>query len=279
MLPSGPPLSLFEARTVAQVSRDQVDVFGDLFLGFLTLGTLVGVVVISYIVYNALKYRDDSPDAEGKYDVEEIDPAEDDAGVARPQLGEIPTGTGKAGGKKLFVSFGISAVIVLSLITFAYVNLLHVEGTADDADALDIGVEANQYSYTYTYPSGETSGTLVVPEDRVVALNVTSCHPGECGDPAEGGPVNVMHTWSSPDLRGSTDAIPGRYTQTWFQASDPGTYRVECRELCGPQHSTMHFDEGIEVLPDDEFEDWCLENGCMAEDELGDWLDRTRGEN
>lgn len=279
MLPAGPTLSSLELRTVAQVSRDQVDVFDDLFLGFLVLGTLVGVVVISYILYNVFKYRDDNGTPTGRYDVEEVDPADDDADVARPRLGEVPTGVGKGGGKKLFVSFAISAIIVLALITFAYVNLLHVEATPDDADSLDIVVEANQYSYEYTYPSGETEDTLVVPESRVVSLNVTSCHPGECGDPREDGSGQVMHTWTAPDLRASTDAIPGQYTQTWFQASETGTYDVVCRELCGAGHSGMNFDEGVEVLSDDEFETWCDDNDCMDSDELSDWLDRTGGEN
>lgn len=266
-------LSLLSSTTVAQVSQDQTEIFNNLYWGFLILGTIVGVVVISYILYNAYKYRSDDPTPEGQYDIEETD----DDGVARPQLGEIPTGVGKAGGKKLFLSFAISAVIVLGLITFAYWNLLLVEGAPDDADDLEITVVADQFDYSYEYPGGEAGdGTLVVPEDRVITLNVTSCHPGECGEAGSG---NVWHTWSSPDLRASTDAIPAQYTTTWFRADEPGEYRVECRELCGTGHSAMNFEAGVEVLEDDEFEDWCLDNDCMDEDELTDWLDRTGGEN
>jgi cytochrome c oxidase subunit 2 len=273
MLVTGTSLSLSGLATVAQASEDPTSIFSNLYTAFLVLGTLVGVVVISYIMYNAYKYRADDPTPEGSYDIEETD---DDASVARPKLGEIPTGVGKAGGKKLFLSFSISAIIVLGLITFAYWNLLLVEGTPDDADDLEIGVEANQYAYTYEYPGGQAGdGTLYVPTDRVITLNVTSCHSGECGDMGSG---NVWHTWSSPDLRASADAMPAQYTETWFVADEPGTSRVECRELCGAGHSSMHFDEGVVALEDEEFKNWCLENGCMAEDELTDWLNRTDGE-
>jgi len=272
MLVTGTPLSLPGPATVGQVSQDQIAIFNNLYWVFLGLGTLVGVVVISYILYNAYKYRADEPTPEGRYDIEETD----DETVARPELGEIPTGVGKAGGKKLFMSFAISAVLVLGLITFAYWNLLLVEGTPTDADDLEVTVEANQFDYTYEYPGGEAGdGTLYVPTDRVITLNVTSCHPGECG---EAGAGNVWHTWSSPDLRASADALPAQYTTTWFVAEEPGEYRVECRELCGSGHTSMNFDAGVVVMEDAEFEDWCLENDCMAEDELTDWLDRTGGE-
>jgi cytochrome c oxidase subunit 2 len=271
---TGISLSLPRLATVAQATENPVAIFDNLYTAFVILGSLVGIVVISYLLYNAYKYRADESTPEGQYDIEETDEEES---VARPQLGEVPTGVGKAGGKKLFMSFAISAVIVLSLITFAYWNLLLVEGTPDDADSLDIGVEANQYAYTYEYPGGEAGdGTLYVPTDRVISLNITSCDPGECGEAGSG---NVWHTWSSPDLRASGDAMPAQYTTTWFVAEETGTYRVECRELCGAGHSGMNFDEGVVALEDEEFKDWCLENGCMAEGELNDWLNRTKGEN
>ena len=284
MVGSGTTLaSLLDGATVAQVSRDQVDVFNDIYWVFLGLGTVVGIVVISYLLYNVNKYRTDGAESQGEYDVEEESSEESE--VARPRLGEIPTGAGKGGGKKLFMSFAISAVLVLSLVLFAYWNLLYVEGTPSNEDAMEIDVEAgfdgNKYSYQYTYPSGETSDTLVVPEGQVIELNVTSCHPSEC--PEENGSGNVWHTWTSPDLKASTDAIPGQYTQTWFQADSPGIYEVQCRELCGSGHSSMNYDEGddkgyVEALSTEEFEQWCMDNNCMEEEQMTNWLNETGGD-
>jgi cytochrome c oxidase subunit 2 len=255
-----------------------VDVFNNLFTAFLLLGTIVGTVVISYTLYNAYKYRVSESEAHGEYDIEEsaTDGGKED--VARPSIGEIPTGTGKGGGKKLFLSFSLSAILVLGLVIFAYANLLYVEGTPANENATEIGVEANQYQYTYTYPSGMTveGGPLVVPENKVVELNVTSCHPSEC--PQEDGSGNVWHTWTSPDLKASSDAIPGQYTQTWFQADDPGTYLVQCRELCGQGHSGMRFEEGVEVKTTEEFRQWCTDNNCMSDEKLNSWLDDSGGD-
>jgi cytochrome c oxidase subunit 2 len=295
MLVTGTSLSLSGLTTVAQASENPVAIFDNLYTAFLILGTLVGIVVISYIVYNAWTYRSEDSTEEGQYDIEET---HDEESVARPQLGEVPTGVGKAGGKKLFVSFAISAIAVLSLITFAYWNLLLVEGTPDDANDMEVDVVANQFNYTYDYPGGENAAEVLrVPTDRVITLNVTSCHsPGtldraeytseqidsmECPNVSEGeveNVGNVWHSWSSPDLRASGDAIPGQYTETWFVADEPGTYRVVCRELCGSGHSSMNIERGVIALEDSEFENWCLENDCMAEDELTSWLDETEGE-
>ena len=106
----------------------RIDVFQDIFWVFLVLGTLVGVVVISYMLYNAYKYRDGSER-----------PADEE--FIPPKLGELPQGGG--GGKKLFVSFGLSAIIVVSLIVWTYGTLLYVEGApAQEPDALEIQVEA-----------------------------------------------------------------------------------------------------------------------------------------
>jgi len=35
------------------------------------------------------------------------------------------------------------------------------------------------------------------------------------------------------------DAVPGRYTSLWFEATKPGTYHLFCAEYCGTQHSGM----------------------------------------
>jgi cytochrome c oxidase subunit 2 len=35
------------------------------------------------------------------------------------------------------------------------------------------------------------------------------------------------------------DAVPGRYTTTWFEATKPGVYHLFCAEYCGTEHSRM----------------------------------------
>jgi cytochrome c oxidase subunit 2 len=249
-------------------------VFGLLYQVFLLMGTLVGVVVIGYIVYNAYKYRTDQGAVPGEYDVDEDRLAEQDEyeSVARPELGEVPSQAGGDTGKKVFLSFSISAIIVLALIVFAYWNFLYVENVAaeDREDAMEVTVVGDQFNWEYEYPGGYTTNTLVAPTDRPVVLNVTSCHPGECEN-------DVMHSWGVSEFRAKTDAMPGEYTQTWFQASETGTHNAVCYELCGSGHSSMR--GSVEIRSQSEFESWCQENECMSDEELNQFLEGSGGEN
>jgi cytochrome c oxidase subunit 2 len=50
---------------------------------------------------------------------------------------------------------------------------------------------------------------------------------------------DVIHSFFVPDFRTKQDAIPGRYTYLWFQATKPGRFRLYCAEYCGTDHSKM----------------------------------------
>jgi cytochrome c oxidase subunit 2 len=50
---------------------------------------------------------------------------------------------------------------------------------------------------------------------------------------------DVIHSFFVPDFRVKQDAVPGRYTHLWFQATKPGRYRLYCAEYCGTDHSQM----------------------------------------
>ncbi|NEU58053.1 cytochrome c oxidase subunit II [Halorussus sp. MSC15.2] len=203
----------------------RVEVFQRIFTVFLVLGTLVGVVVIGYMVYNAYKYRD----GDGR--------ATEDEG---PRLGELPTGGG--GGRKLFFSFGLSTIIVVSLIAWTYGTLLYVEENppGEGEEGLEIDVVGYRFGWDFVYPNGHTSSTLRVPENETVHLRVTS--------------EDVFHTFGVPELRVKTDAIPGQRTDTWFRTNETGTYEARCFELCGAGHSYMTAD--VVVMDAEAYESW-----------------------
>jgi len=212
------------------VSRTPADVFETVYLVFLVLGTLVGVVVIGYTLSKAYRYRDDG----GR------DDDESKKKVVRPALGQLPTGSG--GGKKLFLSFGISAVIVLSLIVWTYSALLFVDDTPQEVqeEAIEIDVVGEQFAWQYTYPNGHTSTTLRVPKGQPVRLNVTSS--------------DVWHAYGIREFRVKTDAIPGQYTTAWFTADQTGEFEAVCYELCGSGHSAMR--GTVMVMEPDEYQEW-----------------------
>jgi cytochrome c oxidase subunit 2 len=207
------------------IGRTPADLFGSIYTVFLVLGTLVGVVVVGYTLYNAVKYRRGS-DSAGPDDGD------------RPALGRLPEGSG--GGRKLFVSFGISAVIVLSLIVWTYSALLYVDSGPDSDETLEIDVVGERFSWIFVYPNRHRTTQLHVPVDRPVQLNVTSS--------------DVFHNIGIPAFNAKTDAIPGQTTSAWFVPDRTGTFEAVCYELCGSGHSAMR--SPVIVMQPEEYERW-----------------------
>jgi cytochrome c oxidase subunit 2 len=227
------PHAILQSGLVPRGTR--VEVFDAIFTVFLVLGTVVGVIVIGYMLYNGYKYREGA-------EHEEVKKADGD----RPTLGELPTGGG--GGRKLFLSFILSTIVVVSLVLWTYATLLYVEGgaMAQPQDPVDVEVVGIQFGWKFTYENGhEEFGTLRVPEDRAIRLNVTS--------------EDVFHNFGAPGLRVKTDAIPGQRTTTWFIGDETGTYQAKCYELCGVGHSSMNAD--IVVMEPDAYEEWYASTG------------------
>jgi cytochrome c oxidase subunit 2 len=65
---------------------------------------------------------------------------------------------------------------------------------------------------------------------------------------------DVIHSFYIPAFRTKADAVPGRYTSLWFQATKPGTYHLFCAEYCGTQHSGMI--GSVIVMDPAAFQDW-----------------------
>jgi cytochrome c oxidase subunit 2 len=50
---------------------------------------------------------------------------------------------------------------------------------------------------------------------------------------------DVLHSFSVPAFRLKQDVIPGRVITGWFEPTKPGTYDVQCAEICGIGHALM----------------------------------------
>jgi cytochrome c oxidase subunit II len=141
----------------------------------------------------------------------------------------------------------VPVVILLFVVAFTFYKLpgITLEDEAQAGD-LRIRVEGRQFYWQYRYPNGVIAiDRLVAPQDRLVLLEITA-------------PENdVNHSYWVPGIGGKFDAIPGRTTETGFQADEAGLYEGQCAEFCGIQHAEMLAE--IEVKPADEFDSWLQE--------------------
>ena len=107
---------------------------------------------------------------------------------------------------------------------------------ANHSQALDVQVIAQQWEFTYRYPTygGVEAPHLVLPANTLVRLHVTS--------------LDAIHSFWAYQLGVKADANPGVDNVAYVQTKSPLTFDVRCAELCGLWHGYM-FDKGSVVDP------------------------------
>jgi cytochrome c oxidase subunit 2 len=140
--------------------------------------------------------------------------------------------------------FFIGVPLTLFLLWFAIGFPQYVRLSLPPKDAMDVFVQGKKWMWKFAYSGGPNAvDTLRVPVGRPVRLLITS--------------RDVIHSFFVPALRLKQDALPGRYTQTWFKADRTGRYEIFCAEYCGLGHSAMLGE--LVVMPAEEFDKWIAE--------------------
>jgi cytochrome c oxidase subunit II len=121
---------------------------------------------------------------------------------------------------------GVLVVIAAVLATLA----LRSEGRVDAAashPAFTITVIASQWRWTFAYPDGRRSATLVAPVDRDIRFRLRS--------------RDVLHSMYIPAERFKRYAFPDRWNTFDLQFGRLGTFLGECAQFCGWNHAYMRF--------------------------------------
>src|ERR1035437_4915045 len=129
----------------------------------------------------------------------------------------------------------------LFLMMFVWGALIYFRVFTPPANAMNIYVVGKQWMWKAEHPGGQHEiNSLHVPTGQPVQLTLIS--------------QDVFHSFSIPAFRVKREAIPGRYTTVWFEATVPGTYHLFCTQYCGTNHSQMIGD--IVVLTPEDFRKW-----------------------
>jgi len=154
--------------------------------------------------------------------------------------GELTKTSGATHNVKLEIAWTVIPLILV-MIVFAWGFNAYMRLNIVPKDALEIKVTGQKWFWSFDYPEGASSvNELVVPVDRPVKLLLSS--------------KDVIHSFYVPDFRIKMDVLPNRYTITWFQAKNVGTYNLFCAEYCGRGHSEMI--GTVKVVNEREFADW-----------------------
>jgi cytochrome c oxidase subunit II len=138
---------------------------------------------------------------------------------------------------------------ILVMIMFVWGASLYFTAFSPPANAMEIFVIGKQWMWKVQHPEGRREiDELHVPVGYPVKLTITS--------------QDVIHSFYIPAFRIKMDAVPGRYTSTWFEASKTGTFHLFCAEYCGTAHAGMG--GRVVVMKPSEYEQW-LRTGAPEE--------------
>lgn len=115
---------------------------------------------------------------------------------------------------------------IISMVMFFWGAKLFYEIRRPPDEAMQIYAVGKQWMWKFQHTGGQREiNELHVPTGRPIKILVTS--------------EDVLHDLYFPAFRTKIDAIPGRYSQLWFEATKPGRYHIFCAEYCGTKHSGM----------------------------------------
>ena len=116
--------------------------------------------------------------------------------------------------------------LVIFLAVFAWGWYIYHGMRTMPKNALEINVLGKQWAWEIEYKNGfKAVNEVVVPVNTDVKLLLTS--------------QDVIHSFFVPSFRIKQDAVPGRYTALWFNATKLGEFHIFCAEYCGTSHSGM----------------------------------------
>ncbi|MDI1309691.1 MAG: cytochrome c oxidase subunit II [Methylotenera sp.] len=153
----------------------------------------------------------------------------------------------------------------------AYHSVVMMENTREKADMV-IKITGSQWRWQYEYLDGDAKGIkfvsnlstpkdqmdkgfdgkkdeqyllevdnrLVLPVGKKVRILMTS--------------TDVLHNWWVPQFGSSRVAVPGFLRETWVQVEKEGTYRGQCKELCGKGHGYMPI--VVDAMPAEQYKTW-----------------------
>jgi cytochrome c oxidase subunit 2 len=173
-----------------------------------------------------------------------------------PPTGEVSAEALRGNSRVQTTWIAVTLVIVLSLAVYGTVALAQdqpgggistvsapLAQPADTSQPLEVQVIAQQWWFTYRYPSygGIETSQLVLPVGQKIQFHITS--------------LDVVHSFWFFALGVKADAVPLNDNVVTATPTEVGTYRVQCSELCGLWHGNMA-DNTAMVVSTSDFAAW-----------------------
>ncbi len=144
--------------------------------------------------------------------------------------------------------------LAIAMVIFVWGAGLYFKLSYPPADATEVYVVGKRWMWKAQHLGGQREiNELHVPVGQAVKLII--------------GSEDVIHSFFVPEFRVKMDAVPGRSTMLWFEATKAGEYHLLCAQYCGMSHSRMI--GRIVVMEPPDFQTWLAGGkpaGSMADE-------------
>ena len=116
--------------------------------------------------------------------------------------------------------------LLIAMVMFVWGTSVYFALAKPPAEAMEVYIVGKRWMWKAQHLTGHREiNQLHVPVGTPVKLLISS--------------EDVIHSYYIPAFRQKIDAVPGKTTTMWFEATKAGTYQLFCAEYCGTQHSGM----------------------------------------
>jgi cytochrome c oxidase subunit II len=115
---------------------------------------------------------------------------------------------------------------IIAVVIFGWAADVFFDISRPPDQTIEIYATGKRWMWKFQHIDGQNEiNELHVPVGRAVRVTFTS--------------EDVLHSLFFPAFRVKADAIPGRYSSVWFNATKVGEFHLFCAEYCGTRHSGM----------------------------------------
>lgn len=191
--------SLLPAWLMPVAASTQAVKVDRIFIGLTIISALIVLLVVGLVVIFSIRYRRGS----------------------KADRGPLPEVVSRE-----FEIGWTAATLFVFVFIFWWAASAEITAFSPPKDALEVHIVGKQWMWKAQSSSGAREiNELHVPVNAPVRLVLTS--------------QDVIHSFYIPAFRLKRDAVPDQTTETWFQATKPGTFQLMCTEYCGTDHSRM----------------------------------------
>ncbi len=143
--------------------------------------------------------------------------------------------------------------LIIALVMFVWGTSVYFALAKPPSDAMEVYVIGKRWMWKAQHLTGQREiNELHVPVGQPIKVLIAS--------------EDVIHSYYIPAFRVKMDAVPGKTTSLWFEATAPGEYQLFCAEYCGTKHSGMI--GRIVAMEPREFQAWLASGGVSQQASL-----------